>query len=208
MAATFGAATRTPFTSIVFLFELTQDYQAILPLMGTTVVAVLVTQALMHESLMTEKLARRGLRVTNDYEVDPTRMATVDDVMTRDVETIPSTAGIDSARETLYSGRHSAYPVVDESGACVGIVSRTDVLTVELHPERSTVLELASTDVVGVAPGTTVRDALGVMLSEDVEHLPVLDGSRLVGICTRSDVLRAKAVQFEQEAPGRGWLRR
>src|SRR5690606_28285920 len=50
MAATFGAATRTPFTSIVFLFELTRDYQAVLPLMGTTVVAVLVTRLLMEES--------------------------------------------------------------------------------------------------------------------------------------------------------------
>jgi hypothetical protein len=65
MAATFGAATRTPFTSIVFLFELTQDYQAVLPFMGTTVLAVIVAQALTRESLMTEKLARRGLSVHN-----------------------------------------------------------------------------------------------------------------------------------------------
>src|ERR1700710_1648469 len=66
------------FTAIVFLFELTLDYQVILPLML--------------ESLMTEKLARRGLRVQTEYEVDVLHTTLVRDVMTRDVQTLPATA--------------------------------------------------------------------------------------------------------------------
>ena len=88
MAATFGAATRTPLTSIVFVFELTQDYQAVLPLMGTTVLAVLVAQTLMHESLMTEKLARRGILVHNHYDIDPATITRVSDVMGTPVHTL------------------------------------------------------------------------------------------------------------------------
>ena len=65
MAATFGAATRATFTAIVFVFELTRDYDVILPLMLATVLADLVASALMRDSLMTEKLARRGLRVAH-----------------------------------------------------------------------------------------------------------------------------------------------
>src|SRR5262249_46633441 len=92
MAAVFGASTRATFTSIVFLFELTRDYQIILPLMLASVLADLVAMALMRESLMTEKLVRRGLRVHGDYEVDVLRTMTVGELMTRAVQTIPSDA--------------------------------------------------------------------------------------------------------------------
>ena len=71
MAATFGAATRATFTAIVFVFELTRDYQVILPLMLATVVADLVFNACSEHSIMTEKLHRRGLRVGRHYGVDP-----------------------------------------------------------------------------------------------------------------------------------------
>ena len=79
MAATFGAATRATFTAMVFVFELTRDYDVILPLMLATVVADLVAGALMRDSIMTEKLTRRGLRVHTDYEVDRFRTVPVAD---------------------------------------------------------------------------------------------------------------------------------
>src|SRR5205085_8910149 len=77
MAAVFGAATRATFASMIFVFELTGDYKAILPLMIATVLAELVATVLLHESLMTEKLARRGLKVQSDYEVDVLHTLTV-----------------------------------------------------------------------------------------------------------------------------------
>jgi H+/Cl- antiporter ClcA len=81
MAAVFGAATRATLTSMIFVFELTGDYKAILPLMLATVLAELVASAFLEHSLMTEKLARRGLRVHGDYEVDVLRTHTVGEVM-------------------------------------------------------------------------------------------------------------------------------
>lgn len=208
MAATFGAATRTPFTSIIFIFELTQDYQAVLPLMGTTVIAVVVARLLMNESLMTEKLARRGMTVHTIFELDPTRLSRVGDVMTADVHTIGDAATVDEARAKIVGNGHSAYPVVDDDGCCVGILSRTDLL--EGHDQLpDAALDLASTDVVSVSPAMSVRDALGLMISEEVDHLPVLDDhGRLVGICTRSDVLRAQSRRFHQERRDPGWITR
>src|SRR5690606_9906076 len=70
MAATFGSATGATFAAIVFVFELTGDYAIILPLMMATVIADLVTRALLDETLMTEKLARRGVRVRSHFEPD------------------------------------------------------------------------------------------------------------------------------------------
>jgi H+/Cl- antiporter ClcA/predicted transcriptional regulator len=191
MAATFGAATRTPFTSIVFVFELTQDYQAVLPLMGTTVLAVLVTQAIMRESLMTEKLARRGLTVRHHYEFDHSRVLPISTVMARPVQTLPSAASVNTARTAIVDCGHSAYPIVDPDGRCVGIVSRTDLL--ESNGDgRCCVVDVASTDVVFLSPEASVREALEVMVAEEVNHLPVVDAyGRLVGICTRTDMLRA-----------------
>ena len=83
MAATFGAATRATFTAIVFAFELTRDYRAILPIMLAAVIADLVAGALLDHGLMTEKLARRGLHVPLDYAPDylqSTRVDAADDL--------------------------------------------------------------------------------------------------------------------------------
>ena len=204
MAAVFGAATRATFTSIVFLFELTGDYRIILPLMLASVMADLVARGLLTDTLMTEKLSRRGLRVHADYEVDPLRTIRVAQLMTRDVEVIRATATADGARRTFASRPHSAYPVVDEAGRCVGILSRTDVLFEEVDPSTP-VAEIASPDAVTVAPGAIAHDALRLMLQERVEHLPVVDGDRLVGICTRTDILRARERQLEHERAEPGW---
>jgi H+/Cl- antiporter ClcA/predicted transcriptional regulator len=206
MAAVFGAATRTPLTSIVFIFELTQDYQSVLPLMGTTVVAVLVAQALVRESLMTEKLARRGLLVSTFSELDPHRTTRVRDVMAADVRTVPVDASVAEATDALLASGHSACPLVDGDQRCLGVVSRSDLLLTDQAPERP-VLDLASTDVVAVAPDATLRTALELLLAEHVEHLPVVADDRLVGICTRTDLLRSRQALLDQEQAEDGWLR-
>jgi chloride channel protein, CIC family len=204
MAATFGASTRATFTAIVFLFELTRDYRIILPLMLAAVVADIVAAALMRESLMTEKLARRGLRVHTEYEVDLLRTIPVRQVMTPRVETLPAGVTVGEARRVLASGRHSAYPLVDEEGRCVGIVARGDLLR-QAMDEAEPVAGVASRDVVTVSPDDTVFSALHRILEEGVEHLPVVEEGRLVGICTRTDVLRARRIQLELERPQPGW---
>lgn len=204
MAATFGASTRATFTAIVFLFELTRDYRIILPMMLAAVVADIVAAALMRESLMTEKLARRGLRVHTEYEVDLLRTTLVRQVMSSRVETLPAEATIAQARERLAAGRHSAYPLVDAEGRCVGIVARGDLMR-QPADDAEPVSGVASRDVVTVAPDDTVFAALHRILEEGVEHLPVVEGGRLVGICTRTDVLRARRAQMELERPQPGW---
>ncbi len=208
MAATFGAATRATFTSIVFLFELTRDYNAILPLMLATVLAVLVASSVSRESIMTEKLTRRGLRVPSDYHADILRTTDVRAVMTTEVQTVHCDTLIGAVVERFRSKGHSAYPVLDDDGRCVGIISRGDLLGEGDWTDDSPVRDAAAADVVFVAPDETAHDALERMLQEQVEHLPVIDDGRLVGICTRTDVMRSRRTQFAQEQPQPGWLTR
>ncbi|MEY2569863.1 MAG: hypothetical protein QOE63_213 [Acidimicrobiaceae bacterium] len=204
MAAVFGAATRATFTSIIFVFELTGDYKAILPLMVASVIADLVATGMLHDSLMTEKLSRRGLRVHADYEVDVLRTAFVRDLMSTEVETVPVTATPDDLRERFARGRHSAYPLVDGDGHCVGIVTRGDVLRDTIEEDAVSSRHRAD-DVVTVAPGDLGIVALQRMLEEGVDHLPVIEQGRLVGICTRTDILRVRHERFALERVQPGW---
>ena len=208
MAATFAAATRAPFASIVFLFELTREYTIILPLMLGTVAAVLVYDALMEESLLTMKLARRGLRVRSEYHLDPMRTTSVQDVMTTGVRGLRASATIADARATFAETGHGAYPLLDRDRRIVGIVTRGDLLRTEAG-EGTPVVEISSTDVVTVGPASPLLDVVAVMLEEDIEHVPVVDEAGvLIGICTRTDLLQARAGTLEGERRQVGWLRR
>jgi H+/Cl- antiporter ClcA len=204
MAAVFGASTRATFASIVFLFELTGDYRIILPLMIATVLAHVVMSAVLPDSIMTEKLTRRGLRVSTEYVVDVLSTTRVADVMTTTVHTLEATATIGEARTRFGSNGHGAYPIVRDD-TLVGIVARGDLLIEEVR-DTDPVMEVASTDVVTIAPEEPLAEGLRRMLQEGVEHLPVTDrDGRLVGICTRTDILRARERQFEHERRQRGW---
>ena len=191
MAATFGSASGATFASVVFVFELTRDYDAVVPLMVATVLATLVVRSLSAVTLMSEKLARRGLVVPSDYHADVLASRRVEQVMTRDVQTLPTTATVGDAVARFAAGGHSAYPVVDGDGRVVGVVSRGDLVGGE-EPEESTLGELLSGPVAHVGPADTVLAALEQMLEAEVDHLPVVDRHRLVGVCTRTDVLRAR----------------
>ena len=205
MAATFGAATRAPFASIVFLFELTRDYNAILPLMLATVVADLVAGALMRDSIMTEKLTRRGLRVPSDYHADALLTTSVEAVMTSKVDVVPVNAPIADVAARFRADGHGAYPVVDGDGRCVGIVARGDLLREGDWTDESPVGDVAARDVVSVSSTDAVSEALERMLEEQIEHLPVIDSGQLVGMCTRTDVMRARRSQWSQEQAEPGW---
>jgi chloride channel protein, CIC family len=205
MAAVFGASTRATFASMVFVFELTRDFDILLPLMLASVIADLVAAALMKDSIMTEKLSRRGLRVHAEYEVDHFRMVPVGEIMTTDVHTLAASATVAEARARLEAGPHGAYPLVDDDGRCVGIVARGDLLR-DCGDDDEPVLAHASADVVSVTPQDLAITALQRMLEESVEHVPVVDSGRLVGICTRTDVLRVRLRQLDHERNERGWL--
>ena len=208
MAAVFGAATRATFASIIFVFEVTRDYEIILPLMFAAVIADFVAASALHESLMTEKLSRRGLRVSGEYAVDVLRTTTASAVMTAPVATLPATSTVGDARHLFTGATHSAYPLVDEDGNLAGIVSRRDILYSEAD-DATDLTEVASTDVVTVRPDATAYDALEQMLAGRFGHVPVVDDDEhLVGMVTRTDLVRARVRDLEMERRERPVWRR
>src|SRR5262249_51138609 len=134
MPATFGAGARAPLASIVFLFELTRDYNAILPLMLATVVADLLARTLTDHSIMTEKLARRGVSVPVGYHADPLRTARLRTVMRPALAPLEADAVVMGPNETLYAAlvrmveKDVDAVTVVERGEVVGTCTRADLL--------------------------------------------------------------------------------
>lgn len=217
MAALFGSASRAGFALIVFAFEITRDYDSILPLMVTVVIAEGIAIATSRNSVMTEKLARRGIRVPQDFESDVFAQVSVQQVMESEVQTVPATmtAGDLAERVTRRDpslAHYHAFPVVSESGALVGMVTRSDIMrALERGQEELTVEQAGTTDVIVAYPDEPLHDAVARMLWADVGRLPVVKRERpdqLVGYLDRACALGARLERLRREhVRETGWLR-
>ena len=199
MAAMFAGASHALLASIVFAFETTRQPLGLLPLLAGCSAAYLVSLLLSRHSIMTEKLARRGMRIQTEYAADHLAQVLVRDVAAHDVVTIRADHSIDTVRRWLESGArgasHQGFPVVDELGHLVGVVTRRDLLDPKL--DGSTLLRdrLRRPPAV-IYDDSTLRETADHMVLEQVGRLPVVTRENprtVVGIISRSDLLAAHA---------------
>jgi CIC family chloride channel protein len=201
MAAVFAGAARAPFTAILIVFEMTDDYRLILPLMAAVVVSVAVAERLERESIYTLKLARRGIRLHAGRAVDVMESVRVEEVMVKK----PVAVQLDTpvtvlAQRFIDTGRHG-FPVLDSAGRLAGVVSLEDYrrATAGQPPETTELLvrDIAVRDVVTVYPDDTVGLALRKMAPRDISRLPVVardDPHKVLGMVRRNDIVRAYEV--------------
>jgi chloride channel protein, CIC family len=210
MGAVFGAASRATFSFIIFAFEITRDYNSVLPLMLVAVIADGIAMLFMPDSsIMTEKLARRGLRVHQDYEADALTQATVGETMERELPVIPASTkvGVVAARIASHDpdvARHEALLILDGGGKLAGIITRGDILRAldKDSAGEMTVQEAGSTHMVVAYPNELVSEAAAKMLHFDIGRLPVVDRAderRVVGYLGRAGILAARLRRFQDE---------
>lgn len=209
MGAIFGAAARSTFAFIIFSFEITRDYNAILPLMLVGVIASAIAVSFLKNSIMTEKLARRGVHVYSEYDADVLRSTTVKQVMDTDPPVVHANEKVSELVDRIVSGdsrynSHKAYPVLDEQENLVGIATQGDLLkAVDHNNSNKSVLEIAAVQLVVAYPEETVYDAVAKMLKNDVGRLPVVDRKnprRLLGYLGRANVLSSRLKQLDEES--------
>jgi len=219
MAAVFGAAARATFALIVFAFEITRDYNAILPLMLGCVIADLIALRFLPDSIMTERLARRGVHVPGEYDADVFRMVRVADVMRTNVPRVQQDITVAELAEATRGSQPQlnladGLTIVDQDGGLMGVVTQGDVLrALENDPAgRTTVLEAGSDAPVWAHPDESVAAVLRRMLQHDIGRLPVVDRQhprKIVGYLTRANVLGTWTRRLEEEGVReRGWLHR
>jgi len=210
MGAVFGAASRATFAFIIFAFEITRDYNSVLPLMLVCVIADGVAMLFMPKSsIMTEKLARRGLHIHQDYEIDVLQQVAVAETMDRDVPTVASSMRLDELAEKIAKhdpslSHHQGLFIVDDEGKLAGIITRGDVLRAisEFPSGTVSVLEAGSRELIVAFPDELISEAANKMLQNDVGRLPVVergDPRKLVGYLGRQGVMAARLRRLHEE---------
>src|SRR5690606_33647410 len=108
----------------------------LLPLLGGCAASYLVATLLMKNSIMTEKIARRGIRAPSDYLADPLEQVLVRDVASAPVVTFAADQPLSEAREWIVGGgpgaTHQGFPIVNAAGTLVGVLTRRDLLKEDL----------------------------------------------------------------------------
>jgi H+/Cl- antiporter ClcA/CBS domain-containing protein len=197
MAAMFAGASRALLASVVFAFETTLQPIGMLPLLAGCTAGYLVSALLMRNTIMTEKLARRGVRVPAEYHADFLDRIQVADACTREVKTLRADATVADALEMLET--HQGFPVVDASEHLIGVITRRDYFG---KPPQTRIADLIRRAPSVVFLDNSLRDAADHMVRENVGRLPVVsreDPRRVIGIITRSDLLSAHAQRLSEE---------
>jgi CBS domain-containing protein len=204
MAAIFAGSSRALLTSVVFAFETTGQPAGLLPLLGGCVAAYLVSALIMRNTIMTEKIARRGVRVPSEYAADHLQLVSVGEACSRDVVSLKTSDELGAIRHWMASGRaeaqHQGFPVVDDNGRVRGVVTRRDLLDPS-HPNIRRIGDMLTRPPVVVQEGHSLREAADHMVENDIGRLVVVGADEphpLLGILTRGDLLSAHARRLKE----------
>ncbi len=197
MAALFAGASRALLTSIVFAFETTMQPHGLLPLLAGCTTAFLVSCLLMRDTIMTEKIARRGIRVQTEYSTDFLDCLFVRDAYTRDAISLDGSKTVAETRQIIFAKwavlKHHEFPVIDEEKRLIGVLSYRELLDTRVDP-ASAVRALIKRMPIVIEPDSPLRLADNLMLRYNVDHLIVTDPEKpdqAIGVITESDMLAA-----------------
>ncbi|WP_243840901.1 chloride channel protein [Novosphingobium sp. PhB55] len=198
MAGILSGAMRAPLMAALFAAELTGDF-AMLPLtLAASAGAYAVSVLVMRRSILTEKIARRGRHILQEYTVDPLDFLQAEQVMTRAPETLPEAMTVAGAM-AFFDGdaRHRSYPVVDGQGRLSGLLSRSDILRwrVDGAPSSASLGEaLSDASQPSGAPTDPLARIADLMVESGSGRVPIVDPAtrKVVGILTRHDMLKVR----------------
>ena len=200
MSATLAGVTRSPFTAILFAFELSHDPNVFLPLLIACIAACAVSVIVLKRSILTEKVARRGFHVMREYAVEPLEALFVRDVMTTKILTVEPTRQVADLAALLRAEeghrRQRLYPVVDESGRLLGVIGRRETGRSAATDDGRDATVADRMVPAAVAYGDeTLRTAADRMAATGLGMLPVVERTEpthLLGLLGQSDLLRAR----------------
>jgi CIC family chloride channel protein len=197
MGAVFAGAAHAPISSILILFEMTDDYQIILPLMLAVVVSHLIASWLNPESIYTTKLRHLGgMSPTDEAMGSVLDLVLVADAMSVDVERVSPEASVMELATEFRDRKLRSVAVVDPDDSFVGLVTAADVQNA-LFGERA---DQSAKDVAEAAqqircrPNDSLREVLQRISDQEVGQVPVVDRedpSRLLGLLQREQILWA-----------------
>jgi len=205
MAAIMSGAMRAPLTGALFAVELTGHFAALPVAIAASAGAYAVSVLVMRRSILTEKIARRGRHILQEYTVDPLEFLQAAEIMTRDPATLPGSQSIpETIRFFEEEADHRSYPVVDAAGRLLGLVSRSDALRWQVERREGTGTlgdALSDASQPTAFPQTPIRAVADLMVETGVGRIPIVapEDRRVVGILSRHDLLKARNLRRRAE---------
>jgi CBS domain-containing protein len=206
MGAVLGGTMRSPFTSIVFAFELTHDGNVFLPLLVGSVVAHGFTVLVLKRSILTEKVARRGYHLSREYAVDPLEILFVREVMRANVAVLSAMSTVADVQLSLRTDHRQAQrllPVVDNNRQLVGVLTRGDIqeLAASSENRQRPLRGIVRQETVSAYPDEPLRSVVYRMAEKGLTRMPVVDreSGEFLGLVSLDDLLKARARHLEEE---------
>ncbi|MEO7478640.1 MAG: chloride channel protein, partial [Lysobacteraceae bacterium] len=213
MAAMFAGSSRAMLASVVFAFETTQQPFGLLPLLGGCGAAYLISCLTMRNTIMTEKIARRGVRVPSEYAADYLEQITVGIACSRELVTLRAEQVLREVRDWLNSGKpeahHQGFPVVDATGIVRGVLTRRSLLDPQANPDAP-ISDLIQRAPLVVREDHSLREAADHMVRANIGRLIVVGSEAphpLIGIITRGDLLAAHGKRLSEATVAKRHLR-
>jgi H+/Cl- antiporter ClcA len=201
MSAMFAGASRALLTSIIFAIETTDQANALLPLLAACVASYLVSFFLMKNTIMTEKIARRGVRTPHSYEPDLLERLTVEQVAENEGTVFSANATIEEVRYWLRKNKtehRNYFIVVNDDGSFKGIVSSSNLFSMH-HSADAHLGSLIKRKPLAVTATDSLKMAVEMMAKENLDVLPVVSSSNKVsGILSYRNILSAYKHRFEE----------
>jgi CIC family chloride channel protein len=196
MGAVAAGAMHAPITSILIIFELTDDYRIILPLMIACIISVLITTRLKKDSIYTLKLSRRGLNLFRGREVNVLRSLRVSQAMSKDCVQLSLDTPFHKIMDLTVNSPHSDFFVVDKDGHLLGVVTINDVRKILYQSEDLNSLALAYDLLTPIHHNFTPEDSLDIIMKAfselNIDELPVVNNEyerNFIGTISKNDVI-------------------
>ena len=196
MGAFFTGVVRVPVTAIVIVFELHRNFNVVLPLMLTCAVSYITAESIHPGSLYQHLLSASGIILNEETPAnDVLAHLSAIDVMQSQVEILPADLPLGEVVKIMSRSHHRGFPVV-EQGRLLGIFTQSDLDKWRSKNSQTVLREIMTPNPITVAPQAALSDVLFLLNRYQLSRLPVTDGQKLVGIITRTDIIRVEADQL------------
>ena len=206
MGGLVAGTTRAPITAIIIVFELTNDYDIILPLMITCIISTILSSKLSRESIYTLKLLLRKINIKEGTEINVMRSIFVRDVYSTEFESIPETSSFTEVVDQVISRKDPYFAVLNDKGMLSGIISIHDIKNFLFEGEelQNVIIakDIASKDYETVTLDDNCQEVLDKMGRSKFTALPVVrfENSRIiVGLVWQKDILDAYHKEIERK---------
>ncbi|HSD64509.1 MAG TPA: chloride channel protein [Ignavibacteriaceae bacterium] len=205
MGGLVAGATRAPITAIIIVFEMTNDYNVILPLMITCIISVIISSKLSRESIYTLKLVLKNIGLKDAVETNVMESIYVKDVYKKEFESINTTENFGQIVNKIIAGKESEFPVIDSEGRVSGMISINDIKDY-LYERESLQNVLIAGDILNtyfetITTDETCQSALDKLRKYSFNGLPVVNNKNsghMIGIIWRKDILDAYDREIEK----------